>query len=482
MPLRLATVLERGTSDPNLRLIAQAARLSVEAGGLSGNLDTVAAHFRLMAEEQRGVYPHHFGVTMLNLGLVSILQDRPIDALSELDEASDALQASSAAIETSSLFVLRAAVLAQLGRLTEAEALVNAALDRPDLRTEADLVLEAAEYEDSYGDPDRATTFLDEADSFPALSLKHRWVRSLVGTRFLIRRRRYDEALEVLAEQDTPDATSPGLGVARLVDTAHLAAATGDPGASAAAGVAREAAQRQRAHRSRRIAELLVAFQSSDDELSVAVASIGARSPWHLTYLADLLVRRASNLNPQAVEAIERAMHLHPRHWRQALRYELDTSTGLQKAATGRLLESIGDNSDIRRLRTVGRSLRRVPGAANLGRTLARRLAARVDVADLGRVTVVVGPTAIPGTSIRRRVLALLVLLLTRPDFSSTRDQVLDSLWPELEPALALNSLNQTMYFMRRVFEKDFNEDLSPGYVHHEFRGHLAGPGARIKF
>jgi hypothetical protein len=68
----------------------------------------------------------------------------------------------------------------------------------------------------------------------------------------------------------------------------------------------------------------------------------------------------------------------------------------------------------------------------------------------------------------RRRVLALLALLLTRPDFSSTRDQVLDSLWPELEPALALNSLNQTMYFMRRVFEEDFNEDLSPGYVHHE--------------
>ncbi len=123
--LALATVLGSATSDPNLRLIAQAARLSVEAGGLSGNLDTVAAHFRLMAEEQRGVYPHHFGVTMLNLGLVSILQDRPLDALTELDEAADALEATSAAIETSSLLVLRAAVLAQIGRLADAEALVN---------------------------------------------------------------------------------------------------------------------------------------------------------------------------------------------------------------------------------------------------------------------------------------------------------------------------------------------------------------------
>ncbi len=272
----------------------------------------------------------------------------------------------------------------------------------------------------------------------------------------------------MLAEYHATNPTSPGLGVARLVDTAHLAASVGDPRASAAARNARDAAQRQRAHRSRRIADLLVAFQSSDEEFSTAVTSIGARSPWHLTYLADLLVRRAGNLDAQALEATQHAMHMHPRHWRQALRLELDSSIGLQKMAIGRLLESTGDRSDIRRLRAAGRSLKRVPGAPDLGRALARRLAPRVEIADLGRMTVMVGPTAIPGTSIRRRVLALLALLLTRPDFSSTRDQVLDSLWPDLEPALALNSLNQTMYFMRRVFEEDFKEDLSPGYVHHE--------------
>ena len=194
-------------------------------------------------------------------------------------------------------------MLAQIGRLADAEALVNNALARPDLRTEADLVLEAAEYEDSYGDPDRASTFLDEADSFPGLSLKHRWIRSLVGARFLIRRRRYDEASLLLSEDGAIDATSPGLGVARLVDTAHLAASIGDPRASAAASIARDAAQRQRAHRSRRIADLLVAYQSPDEELSIAITSIGARSPWHLTYLADLFVRRASNLDAQAIRS-----------------------------------------------------------------------------------------------------------------------------------------------------------------------------------
>jgi len=42
---------------------------------------------------------------------------------------------------------------------------------------------------------------------------------------------------------------------------------------------------------------------------------------------------------------------------------------------------------------------------------------------------------------------------------------VLDSLWPEHDPASALNSLNQTVYFLRRVFEPNFRDDTSPGYV-----------------
>ena len=51
---------------------------------------------------------------------------------------------------------------------------------------------------------------------------------------------------------------------------------------------------------------------------------------------------------------------------------------------------------------------------------------------------------------------------------SATRDQVLDALWPELDPEVAINSLNQTLYFLRRVFEENYSEDLSPGYVHHD--------------
>jgi DNA-binding SARP family transcriptional activator len=42
---------------------------------------------------------------------------------------------------------------------------------------------------------------------------------------------------------------------------------------------------------------------------------------------------------------------------------------------------------------------------------------------------------------------------------------VVEALWPDLDPQAALNSLNQTVYFLRRVFESPYVEDVSPGYV-----------------
>jgi DNA-binding SARP family transcriptional activator len=64
--------------------------------------------------------------------------------------------------------------------------------------------------------------------------------------------------------------------------------------------------------------------------------------------------------------------------------------------------------------------------------------------------------------------LALLCYLLTRERFSATRDEVVDALWPETAPEVAVNSLNQTVYFLRRVFEPAYKEDVSPGYVQHD--------------
>jgi DNA-binding SARP family transcriptional activator len=466
--MSLAGELSRKTSDANLKLIAKAARLSIEAGGTTGDLDELARHLDAMAAHQRGKQNHYFGVTMLNIALVSIHQDRPRQALIHLEDAAMALEPTSAWIETAATLVLRAATLAQLGMVDEATALSTLTLRRPELRAEPDLLLEAAEYEDSYGDPGRSRTLLDEADSAGRLTAKHKSMQALIGARYMIRRRQFVEAALLLDSCTPAGGTSPAFGVARLIVDSHLAAAMEASDAGAKATAAKEAAQNLRAHRWRRAAEVLRAYAESPEELSKAITSIGAEYPWHLTFFADLLVQRTDVLTVPALTVVEGAMATHPRKWRHELRAQLQASSGQSRLRTGRLLESVGDESDIRRLRDAGREMRRVAGATDLGRSLARRLAPHVMVEDLGRISVRVGRRTTPGTSIRRRVLALMAFLLTRPDFSSTRDQVLDALWPDLGPDLAMNSLNQTVYFMRRVFEENFNDDVSPGYLHHD--------------
>jgi DNA-binding SARP family transcriptional activator len=96
---------------------------------------------------------------------------------------------------------------------------------------------------------------------------------------------------------------------------------------------------------------------------------------------------------------------------------------------------------------------------------LARRLARRVLVEDLGRVRISTGDRVVEAGEVRRKVLALLCLLVSKARFASTREEVVDNLWPHNDPASALNSLNQTVYFLRRVFEPDYLEDTTPGYV-----------------
>jgi DNA-binding SARP family transcriptional activator len=91
-----------------------------------------------------------------------------------------------------------------------------------------------------------------------------------------------------------------------------------------------------------------------------------------------------------------------------------------------------------------------------------------VNIEDQGRIEIHVGPSVIPGTDLRRKVLAMLCYLLTRSKFSATKDEIIDAIWPEMAPDVAVNSLNQTVYFLRRVFEQGYKEDVSAGYVHHD--------------
>jgi DNA-binding SARP family transcriptional activator len=179
--------------------------------------------------------------------------------------------------------------------------------------------------------------------------------------------------------------------------------------------------------------------------------------------LAEAVLRQLPELDSEATVTVFAEASRRPARWLESSRRtvrEWDARTG---STTAQLLESIGEREDIPLLAEFDK--RSKARSQRLGYRLARRLAPRVLVEDLGRVRIVAGNRTIESSDVRRKVLALLCLLLSRQRFAATREEAIESLWPDTEPASALNSLNQTVYFLRRIFEPQFVDGTSPGYV-----------------
>ncbi len=463
--LRYAHELYELTTDPNLKMIADAS-ISIVSVAEDGPIDVLNLKLRTMAGAQRLSHRHHYGVTMFNLATNSLIQDRPIDALRETTEAIDALTETSASIELASAAALRLTILAQLGDWVAFSNHASELTNNTTLRRDPDVLIDLADLHDSFGNPEAMWPHLDSVDpeievpTFRALSASTR-------ARAFARRGRHQEAAEAMSLVPGLPGTYMGSRSMLLFTKAYVATAVGSEAAVRHARDARSNAAAQGAHRWRRLADLLIGIGEGPAQLDAALARVSPEAPWHLTYVADLLVPRLSTMNDDSRDSVSTAANLHPSRWRFALRQFLDDGAGPHLVAA-RLLEEIGERQDVARLRRIARANRRAGQYAGLGRKVARRTADRIYVEDQGRVSLRIGHRVVGSTDIRRKVLALLCFLLSRPDMSGTRDQVLDALWPDLDPEVAINSLNQTLYFLRRVFEEDYSEDLSPGYVHHD--------------
>jgi DNA-binding SARP family transcriptional activator len=464
LAVHFANRLSDTTGNRQLKSIADGV-LVMEASGKGGNFDDVIRQLLEMAEEQRGVHPHYFGVSMLNLATASLVQDDPSAAVLYADQAIDALRETSSRIELSSALMAKAAGLMMLGRLAEATAASKLALDHG----LAEATLEQADIVDSYGRPEASAILLESLDGRRDLTGREQFALHLQSARFLSRRGLFDSALSRLGNIDPQTVGRfDGNATAHMTTAAYVAVVAGSINGAELAAEALRAAKGQGAKRWQRVAELMWASTSSDAEFSASVVNVGEHAPWNLTYVADLVGRRIGSLDEGALFSVGRAVQLHPLRWRSVLRDQLDLTDAHAGLNAGMLLEMIGDRSDVPRLRAFSRRHRRLSGASVLGRRLARRIADKVHIEDQNRVTLHVGERVVVGSSIRRKVLALLCFMLTRPDMASTRDQVLEALWPDLDPMDAVNSLNQTVYFLRRTFEEGYVDDLSPGYVHHD--------------
>ena len=463
--IRLSNELFGSTHDPNLRAIADVSHqiLTFET---ANDLEVVNRKLRAMAGAQRETRSHHFGVTMLNLALNSVVQDRLQDAITEGATALDALQDTSGLVEVSAVRALLAAVHLRLGEHRVADELIEQ-LEGSDSYVPNETYIEVADACDAYGSRVVALRLLGRVGDTSTLTVADRRQLSMTRARMALRANDASAATNELAEYPAGLPTVVGASAAFRMVEAHTALVRGDANAQQLLLGAAEFARRLGATATRRLSELLIAVTNGPEAVDEACLVVAHSTPWHLSYAAEQIVSFLDSANPDATSAVERAARLHPARWRHALRQQIDADPGGNLGAA-RLLDQIGERADVARLRRVARSSRRRAEGSSLGRSLARRLAEAVFIEDQGRISLEIGPRTVLGSTVRRKVLAMLTYLLTRADLAATRDQVLDALWPDLDPEVAVNSLNQTVYFLRRVIEEDYSDDLSPGYVHHD--------------
>lgn len=453
--------LLEGVAKPELAALSRAYQRALETS-IDGSLDVAVTELRQLRDALRDRGEHHFlGVSLCNEAQLRMAIGDAAAALSCADEAISLLRSSSAGVELVSARLVRATALAHLGEIVEARQELDGVIASASPGQRVEIVAEAAEVEEFYGFPPRALDVLASIGDFEvgnsdtgdkiqlARAIAKAHAGDLVGASADL------EGISVGRPHSTP-----AFELRRQLGQCLVQTLGGRPAASVLAAQARTLAVRQGARMWEDYAVLIEAVAMGE---SAQVVALGIRSPVVLSMAAEALVATLARYTADAVDQIRVEASRRPWRWLAVVRGATTGSTD-SRIAAAQLLEEIGETSDVPLLRSIARSIRD-PRHVSLGRSLARRLAKRVLVEDLGRVRVQVGERAVEGADVRRKVLGLLCLLLTRPRWTATREEVVDSLWPDLDPQSALNSLNQTVYFLRRVFEPEYREDTSPGYV-----------------
>jgi hypothetical protein len=218
-------------------------------------------------------------------------------------------------------------------------------------------------------------------------------------------------------------------------------------------GRALETASKQNAWRWMARARILKAVvDRNGDELAQLISEAEGDSSLAILELADAITTVIGSLNP-IPEALERSILREPTRWIPALRRQVQDVRSEDAGAAAALIARFGTVQDAAVLREYdrmfdGRSKRR-----GLATQLIRRVSPTVRVHDLGLTSFEVGTRLVTLTETRRKPAALLLYLVTRPDLAANREQVMDSLWPDQNPKSAMNSLHQTLFFLRRELE-----------------------------
>jgi DNA-binding SARP family transcriptional activator len=372
--------------------------------------------------------------------------------------------------ETPTTCALLATCSTELGRFAEADeylAIVDAIGTR-----DVDALSEMAYLAAVTGAADRALSLLSAAADSAAISHVDPASRSTWALARAVRatiESRPANALEILGG----DGFQAAIGVAARISSESLSAialfgAARKDEAAVAGQAALELAQRCGSEHWVARMRILVAAASEDRALFGPSIQRAARAgELALVELADV-ISASLHLLVSTPEEIYTSIGHWPERWLRSLRAVV--SLGLTPAglAAARLLDEVGALSDIPLLRAFDRTYFKGTRAQGLGIALVRSKSPLLAIHDLGRCHFEVGVRSVLVSSMRRRAAGLLFYLVARPNQTAAREQVLEDLWPDLSPTAAANSLNQTLFFLRREIDPYYDEGASFNYVAYE--------------
>ena len=461
--LEAGRVLGRG-GDHALAQIGRVYQLMIASTTFAPLRPTITALDDLIAMLPPG--DQHFrGVAWLNLSYLRLATNEPAAALEASGNAVASLSMGSGDVELNSAYLARAMVLAFVDSIEAARTEYTRALERAAPGQMLEVANEIAHIEGLLGETAAAWPLLERVA--PDINSRADGAEQAILSRVVIKAR--DGDIDgAIADAEDFEFGEPQTAIAfearRHLSLGFVLTLAGDERAKAAIDSGTQIATSQGAALWATYGRCLSGLADRRSDPSLVVRQTAMESQAVLSMVAEAIAARATELDPDALETVRAEARRRPSRWWGPMRQLLRSQSPSARLVAAATLELIGQRSDIKRLREAAKTLR-ARGGSEIGLSLARRLADRVTVEDLGRISLVIGERVVEGAGVRRKVMALLAFLLTRTRFSSTREEVTDALWPDLDPASALNSLNQTVYFLRRVFEPHYREELSPGYV-----------------
>ena len=444
---------------PTQRAVAQSVMTLAEVA-TTGDLELHCSELKARAiRQEHDGHRRYAGITRLNRAGCLVWLGDTEEALRDAGRAEALLGGiANPSFERVSATVMRAVCCAQLGRIVDARAIVAAASGDGSRLVQNELAAETSRLEVEYGSLDRARDAFGQLNDTGLLS-GYRGLRYLVGGQIALREGSPDRAKELSTHLDAdPCVDASGL-LRTLLLRCRAAMALGTSDANELAHESQRVAAAQHSRPGIVVSGILVAIaegHSIDEELSQTPPN--EEFAWSLA--AEEIAARLDDVSHGVRARVQAEAAKRSDRWRSALHMAIERGgrAGLIAAAT---LAEVGDLGDAHLLRTMAVSRKQYRPAAL---RVIQRIAPTVLVRDLGVVDVEVGGVPL-ARGMRRKVLALLCYLSSRAGMAANKDEALDALWPDLSPTAATNSLHQAIYFLRRIFEPDYREGLSAGYI-----------------